>query len=568
MRPPLAGGAAFNYTWDAYDRLRSSTRSGGASVNYTYDAGGRLLKRTSSSGGTTVNYWLGLNKIAEEKWEGSSDDNGVFRPDDEIYATPQEAGWYIFRSAAGGGSMDYVTDSSRGKVLHLNSGSAAANSGVFMIGDSDSNDLKGSGGSNKDNPNAAPWNWGDDAHGHIGLWIKNADPNHAPIRVGALVQVGDSEYNFNFVTDTGTDSNSNGCIYHHLGNNSDTNFNDGQWHYLELDLNAYAQSFLSDSVYVIDGLVIKGANVYVDDIVLSGAALGKTYQLHFGAWINGSLGSWVINWQNQESKFFYHGMDLGMVMANTDKNGHATSICEPDMFGNYRNVSGSRPDTIGLTGKTLDMESGLYYFNARWLDAERGLWISEDLVGFEGGLNLHSFVENNPVNLSDPSGLDPAFSPDIGMGNDTKNMYDHMLEDWDEWFGGNRKGTFSHCFGECLKCHKASDAEGALVSWLGGGAYLPKNWLRLPQYENAGELGSAYHLKIPVIGGLLKKYNNFIKGRPGNFIGKIPGLGKVVGSGGKLIGKAFGVITIAEGVHAARVEIRCAGECAIDPNSY
>jgi YD repeat-containing protein len=66
-RPPLAGGNAFAYTWDAYDRLTQSSRTGGATVGYKYDVGGRLLRRGSSASGTTYNYWLGLNKLAEER---------------------------------------------------------------------------------------------------------------------------------------------------------------------------------------------------------------------------------------------------------------------------------------------------------------------------------------------------------------------------------------------------------------------------------------------------------------------------------------------------------------------
>jgi hypothetical protein len=55
-------------------------------VNYTYDAQGRLLKRTKGTGGselTTINYWLGLNKIAEERWGGEVGKSyQVFRPGD------------------------------------------------------------------------------------------------------------------------------------------------------------------------------------------------------------------------------------------------------------------------------------------------------------------------------------------------------------------------------------------------------------------------------------------------------------------------------------------------------
>jgi RHS repeat-associated protein len=81
---------------------------------------------------------------------------------------------------------------------------------------------------------------------------------------------------------------------------------------------------------------------------------------------------------------------------------------EPDSFGNYRTVAGTyygtRPDTLGLTGKFLDTDIGLYYFGARWFDPERGHWMSEEPLGLDGP-NRYQFCFNNPANGCDPTGL-------------------------------------------------------------------------------------------------------------------------------------------------------------------
>ena len=45
---------------------------------------------------------------------------------------------------------------------------------------------------------------------------------------------------------------------------------------------------------------------------------------------------------------------------------------------------------------------------ARWYDPESGRFLSEDPIGFEGGdTNLYVYTKNNPVNLTDPTGLNP-----------------------------------------------------------------------------------------------------------------------------------------------------------------
>lgn len=49
--------------------------------------------------------------------------------------------------------------------------------------------------------------------------------------------------------------------------------------------------------------------------------------------------------------------------------------------------------------------NNLYYMRARYYDADIGRFISEDPIGFEGGINLYAYVGGNPILLVDPSGL-------------------------------------------------------------------------------------------------------------------------------------------------------------------
>lgn len=66
-----------------------------------------------------------------------------------------------------------------------------------------------------------------------------------------------------------------------------------------------------------------------------------------------------------------------------------------------------------FTGRIYDEDVELYYYRARWYNANVGRFISEDPIRFEAGdANLTRYVGNSSVNLIDPSGLAPGeFTP-------------------------------------------------------------------------------------------------------------------------------------------------------------
>ena len=50
---------------------------------------------------------------------------------------------------------------------------------------------------------------------------------------------------------------------------------------------------------------------------------------------------------------------------------------------------------------------GLYYVRGRWYDPQAGRFVQEDPMGVDGGINVYTFAGDDPINGSDPSGMDP-----------------------------------------------------------------------------------------------------------------------------------------------------------------
>jgi len=82
----------------------------------------------------------------------------------------------------------------------------------------------------------------------------------------------------------------------------------------------------------------------------------------------------------------------------------------------------------------------LYFYRARYYDAELWRFISQDPIGIKDDINLYNYVGGNPVNWADPLGLEKSLLSKI-----TDNLWDLFLDgvqnvwDWMEKWGNRLK---------------------------------------------------------------------------------------------------------------------------------
>jgi RHS repeat-associated protein len=105
---------------------------------------------------------------------------------------------------------------------------------------------------------------------------------------------------------------------------------------------------------------------------------------------------------------FYHNDHLGGVNVITDAVGTRVQLIEYDPWGAVSREEGTVEPTVRFTGQRLDPETGLMYYVGRYYDPTLGRFISADPFvprpSNPQALNRYSYVLNDPVNATDPSG--------------------------------------------------------------------------------------------------------------------------------------------------------------------
>ena len=105
---------------------------------------------------------------------------------------------------------------------------------------------------------------------------------------------------------------------------------------------------------------------------------------------------------NLATRQFLHADERGSIIATSDDAGTVTSVGRYDEYGKTQ-TSTSR---FGYTGQPYETMSELYYYRARMFNPRGPRFMQADPIGYGSGMNMYAYVKGDPVNFTDPLGLE------------------------------------------------------------------------------------------------------------------------------------------------------------------
>ena len=196
---------------------------------------------------------------------------------------------------------------------------------------------------------------------------------------------------------------------------------------LGLSLWSFARAAGRLGLRAVQGRSVFGARIRTIGL-LTALVFSQTYCMQGGSggpgswsWLTGGSGMYYVDPSHALSgdtlnglplgTYFYHKNQINSSSVITDATGTETTriIYKPYGAIDQAHSPGTDAVTKKFTGQEFDEETGLYYYNARYYDPAIGRFVTADTIVPENGkdpqgFNRYSYVKNNPVNYTDPSG--------------------------------------------------------------------------------------------------------------------------------------------------------------------
>jgi RHS repeat-associated protein len=137
----------------------------------------------------------------------------------------------------------------------------------------------------------------------------------------------------------------------------------------------------------------------------------------------------MIDVDDNNAAYYYHFDGLGSVVALSNSNGDS---CQSYEYSAYGQVAASDPNFLTnpymFTGRRFDIETGLYYYRARYYNPHIGRFMQTDPVGYGDGINWYLYCRNNPLAFVDPSGLNPTFGDPYFAPSDSSDVFPDVCD--------------------------------------------------------------------------------------------------------------------------------------------
>jgi RHS repeat-associated protein len=389
------------YTYDANDRVASySVSGGGPTANYTYYADGSLRTLTWSPvvGNFTYNYTINgqydlITFPNGQTRDYTYDDQGRLTQIANIHPTVGNLATYSYgydlNNAGGGYTMKGQRSSMTASVPFQN----FVNSQTNYYYDNNYQLTKAI------YPNVAPFNaeiaeWTYDDIGNRTQSILNGTPT-----AYTYFKNGSNPYNGQRLQSDGV----NTYAYDLNGNTTSKTGYTFTWYYLNY-ITQISGGASASYKYDYAGRRYRktlGSSNY--DYVYNGQDLiglrtTGVQDFVFGPGIDEPLATKI------GANIYYYSVDgLGSIALLTDTNGAVQNSYVYDVWGSTRSQTGSLANLFTYTSREAN-EAGLMYYRARYMQTYTGRFTSEDPQGMKAGINFYSYVGNDPIISTDPSG--------------------------------------------------------------------------------------------------------------------------------------------------------------------